>query len=83
MIFFAGCQPQLYLDRQNFSVINFCQFSPQSLFKPSAIRWVVTVMPLQVSEAMPLCLLLEVYFNVLVSVDASLLVRYPELRGVR
>ena len=82
MIFFAGCQPQLYLDRRNFSVINFRQFSPQSLFKPLAIRWVVMVIPLQVSEATPLCPLSEVYFNVLVSVDASLLVRYPELSGV-
>ena len=31
----------------------------------------------------PLCPLWEVYCNVLVSVRASLLVRYPELRGVR
>ena len=38
--------------------------------------------PSQVSNATPLCLLLEVYCNVLVSVYAGLLVRYPELRGV-
>ena len=42
-----------------------------------------TVGPIQMSDAMPLCPLKEVFCNVLVSVRASLLVRYLELRGVR
>ena len=33
-------------------------------------------------DATPLCSLWEVYYNVLVSVGASLLVCYPELRGI-
>ena len=36
----------------------------------------------KLSDAVPLCPLLEAYCNVLVSVRANLLVRYPELRGV-
>ena len=42
-----------------------------------------TVGPIQMSDAMPLCPLKEVFCNVLVLVRASLLVRYLELRGVR
>ena len=58
----------------------------QSLLKTIGYKgefvWAVMVMALRVSETTSLCRLSKVYFNALVSVDASLLVCYPELTGV-
>ena len=59
----------------------------QSLFKTVDYKgefiWAITVISSQESGATPLCPVYKIYCNVLVPLRASLLVRYPELRGVR